>query len=502
MTKYLRFLKKIKEGKIIIKYPYENFDDEINYYLPMFNKDELAEFNLKNFKSQKDSLIELLKNILYSINNNSLSDYKNSLENINYIYNQPYLLDSSEMVFFRCKMLIISSIKSLKSKDIEDKQKVDFIKNVVNSFLNNQFLEKQITYERLIPLLHFLDEEEEKDINQYNFFYNLINAKKLDDYELIAIVNENNFSMQKDSKIIAKGELYKYPNDLCFQNIFLNKNLPFPYDKCELYNFEYLKKNPPLKIDIDKIKDFLRIVFKTNVFQDLFSLLTGRKDYNEIYNSNMINYIIDNIKFLPLNYSNTSAFFDHFSFVTYISTMKKIIFHNTKETIKFEKKIIPTLENGVIIENEFHEFGHSFYTTISFIGNKESLMDTPRKKNFKLREGGYYVEIALFGKILKTLSYEEACYILNVNNYNKSLEEFRNDFEEKKENDLNIEGPFSNLNLTQDEIIERKNYSISNRGDKKKDLFKKFKINIPLKIDKKGRDFSKEDIEYYTTIHH
>jgi elongation factor 1-alpha len=56
-------------------------------------------------------------------------------------------------------------------------------------------------------------------------------------------------------------------------------SLPFTYNKCELYNFEYLKKNPPLKIDIDKIKKFLRNAFKSNVFQDLFLLLTGRRDY-------------------------------------------------------------------------------------------------------------------------------------------------------------------------------------------------------------------------------
>ena len=351
LKKYLRFLKKIKEKIIEIKYPYEDFDDEIKNYLPMFNKDELAEFKLKNYKSQRELLIELLNNILDSINNNSLNEYKNNLENIYDIYNQPYSLDSSEMIFFRCKMLIISSIKSLKSEDLKDKHKIDFIKNIINSFLNNNFLEKSLEYEILIPLLHFLDEDEEKDINQYNFFYNIINSKKLDEHELIAIANENNFSIQNDSKIVAEGELYDYPNDLCFQNILLNKELPFPYNKCELYNFEYLKKNPPLKIDIDKIKKFLRNAFKSNVFQDLFLLLTGRRDYKEIYNSNMIDYIIDNIKFLPLNYSNTSAFFDHFSFITYISTMKKTIFHNTKESIKYEKKIIPTLENGVLKMN-------------------------------------------------------------------------------------------------------------------------------------------------------
>ena len=120
------------------------------------------------------------------------------------------------------------------------------------------------------------------------------------------------------------------------------------------------------------------------------------------------------------------------SFFTYISTMKKTIFINSKKTIKFEKKIFSALENAIIVENEFHELGQSLYITLSFIGNKLSLIDTPRKKNFKLRESRYYVEMVLFGKILKTFSYEEAFYILNINNYKKSLEKFRTDFEEKK----------------------------------------------------------------------
>ena len=71
----------------------------------------------------------------------------------------------------------------------------------------------------------------------------------------------------------------------------------------------------------------------------------------------------------------------------------------------------------------------------------------------------------LFGKIIKTLTYEEALYMLNINNYNKNLENFRNGFKLKKEVDLIINGPFENLNFKKenDEIIksnEKNQYSI------------------------------------------
>ena len=157
----------------------------------------------------------------------------------------------------------------------------------------------------------------------------------------------------------------------------------------------------------------------------------------------MINYVVDNIQFLPINYTNIAAFFDKITLTTYIPIMKKVIFCNQNE----EPKIYETLENGIIIEIEFHEFGHTISAVLSYINNKGNLISTQRKKKLKFNEGGYYVEMALFGKIIKTLTYEEALYILNLNNYKKSLDEFRNGFEFLKEESLRINGPFENLNI-------------------------------------------------------
>ena len=50
--------------------------------------------------------------------------------------------------------------------------------------------------------------------------------------------------------------------------------------------------------------------------------------------------------------------------------------------------------------------------------------------------------MALFGKIIKTLKYNEALYILNINNYARSLDEFRNGLELLKKGDLTINSPF------------------------------------------------------------
>ena len=229
------------------------------------------------------------------------------------------------------------------------------------------------------------------------------------------------------------------------------------------------------------------------MFTELFVLLTGNENYDKIYNSNMINYVVDNIKFLPLNFTKISAFFDKLTLITYISTMKKMIFCNVSN---IDKKILDALENAIIIEIEFHEFGHFFSAVLSYIKNNEFEMDTPRKKNLKTNEGGYYVEMALFGRIIKTLTYEEALYILNMNNNNKSLEEFRAGFQSPKEEDFKIIGPFENLNLDVDNRKKYKN-KISINAKAKDENLSNIKINIPLKNDVKGRNFTEEDVLLY-----
>lgn len=56
MKKYLTFLKNIDEQKIQLNYPHENFENELNYYLPLINKDELSEFKYSIYKSEKEKL--------------------------------------------------------------------------------------------------------------------------------------------------------------------------------------------------------------------------------------------------------------------------------------------------------------------------------------------------------------------------------------------------------------------------------------------------------------
>ena len=323
----------------------------------------------------------------------------------------------------------------------------------------------------------------------------MINSNRLNDDQLDIIVKNNKYKIiqvNNDKILIVNNENYFYPNEICFANLGSRS-----YKSKEFYNFLFLKNNPPLKINIDIIKKFLKNVLSSRVFKELFCLLTGKQNYDEIFNLKMIDFIIKNIKFLPLNFSYVSGFFDKLSLTTYISTMKKVIYCYSDESVP--EKIYAILENAIIIQIIFHEFWHMISAVICYTDNLSTFINTPRKKNLKIHEGGYYVEIALFGKIIKKLTLEECLYILNVNNYQKSLEDYRIGFESLKRNDLEINGPFENFNLNINNKGEHygKKFSISTKPSDYS-ILKDIEANFSFLIDVKGRDFTQEDLLYYT----
>ena len=352
------------------------------------------------------------------------------------------------------------------------KYKLTKIVNYIKSN-NDEFIDY-----KLILLTYFLKENCYKE--KIDFFINSLLSRKINKInELEKTANKYNFFFLKEKmQLAAYDDLYNDPSDLCYENLILSMK-DKKYDKCELYNFDYLIKNPPLKLELKNITIFLKEIFKSNVFKDLFFLLTGNANYSIIYNDNMINYLIDNIKFLPLNYEETRAFFDKISLTTFISTMKKTIYYSGDKIIN--DKIIIALENAVVIEIEFQEFGHSISAIFSLMKNSYIIEDTPRKKNMKINEDGYYIELAVFGKVINVLSYEEALYILNIKNYEKSLEDFKRGFELLEEKDLYINGPFKYLNIEEKSFVKNtKTIGIMLKETSLENIKKNMRINVPL----------------------
>ena len=69
----------------------------------------------------------------------------------------------------------------------------------------------------------------------------------------------------------------------------------------------------------------------------------------------------------------------------------------------------------------------------------------------------------LFGKNIETISLRQVLYLLNEKNLDKGFIEFRNGFNELKEDDLIVEGEFSNFNEVKKSIYYKKinEFSIS-----------------------------------------
>ena len=91
---------------------------------------------------------------------------------------------------------------------------------------------------------------------------------------------------------------------------------------------------------------------------------------------------------------------------------------------------------------------HNFYNLLFMQSNGMNAVETPRKNNIEISESGKNLERLLFDRCLYRMTLFECIYILNEKNYDKSLEKFREDFNDIKENDLLIEnnGIFSEFN--------------------------------------------------------
>ena len=51
--------------------------------------------------------------------------------------------------------------------------------------------------------------------------------------------------------------------------------------------------NPPLNLNIDKIKKFVTKSFSSRVFKEAFEALIGKEDYKTIFNDQMISEFVN-----------------------------------------------------------------------------------------------------------------------------------------------------------------------------------------------------------------
>ena len=408
LKNYLKFLQLNQEK--LKKFQIENFDDEIKRYQCCFQPNDKFLKDIKFIK--KKSEWENFKDLLISIKNSddflSLKiDMKKKSESFNF-FNQPIDLNNIELMNYRNQGLIIFSFKDL--------QKTDYnaLKIIITYILDNKILENeeiindQIKITLLILIIIY------PNLINYKFYLNMLDSKKYN-------YNDKTIN-EKISKLNDK-------NEICINNLnYLDLG---DYKLNEIYNFNYLRKNPPLGFDIKKLKEFLLIIFQKQTFKDALETLYENPNFVSL--EGLAYYLINHIIFIPYKSDKCVAVTDKFTSTSFIFTMDKDV------TILsyYQKKLFSlVLKTGIIIVIIFHEINHNIYSLYFDYNNNNIPLLTPRKEEIDKDESGNFIELLLFGRIIKTLNVQESLYILNENNYDKNLSDFLIGFNQLNDNDL------------------------------------------------------------------
>ena len=159
---------------------------------------------------------------------------------------------------------------------------------------------------------------------------------------------------------------------------------------------------------------------------------------------------------------------------TYIFLNSDIISQKIKKRKKNSKDntiICKVLINGSIVAINVHELNHIFHNYYYLSKNGKESLKTPRKKDIMESEGSYYMEKLLFGRVLIELTLRQVLYILNEENYKKSLSQYRLDFLQLKDEDCQCKGIFQDYFKIYENIKEFSDYTVIR--------FKSYFNNIP-----------------------
>ena len=482
LTDYLTFLKANGEA-LSEKFgdKFESFEKEINQFQVCFTKEKLIEKlkYKKKLKSEHEKLLDYLKEFsllnIDKMNKDDLINYINSKkqELENFRFNQPISLDkNSELYFAKIRIGLIYNIKK-----IIEKEKYEILKNMkycVKEVLNREFLidEKIIKNNILLNCIIILFAfPQNKTITDYNL--NLIDNKDIDVNgiklkNLGFKYNINNNTYENNDIIIKNDEdemkLYNLKN----LNLYLSPENEYIFKQYELYKFDELKKYYSTKFDENKVRIFISKILASNVIREAFTFFYGKdikypfEDENEEnIEKKALKYVNNYIKFIPLKIEDTSAITDKFSMETYIFINRNLIASNLDEIEKKfsidKESINKILVNGAIVSIDDHELNHNFHNYYYFSKNGNEPLKTPRKKEMDERESGNNMERVLFGGIINHLTLKQVLYILNEDNYKKSLNQFRAEFLELKDEDCKCKGIFieySNIAFNHQDIAD------------------------------------------------
>ena len=456
IKKYLEYLNYLENNKLKLQYKYiNNFETEYNYYKVMFDDKELIQKNFtpKGF-SEKDSFFNLLDSIInintneQILNNEVFKNIENILNKIP-IFNQPIKFDNKELYWFRNSFIINSSLQKIKDAKSEEKRNETFklMQKSINNILKRKLFQKdyilnnKILITSLISLISIPQKDEYCEFN-----LNLIESK---DPENQKNNNTNKFQITFFNEKVKPYE--KTLNfDICPENYVLKSNKNMDLKDFELINYDEMEKYFKKIINIEHVNKFLSKIFCSKVIKEAFEILFPKYFSFPFKNEKeALDFINDNFHYIPYKSLKTGGLTEKMSLeVYYFLQARKTFFDKTNLNDEYIHLVEKIFYNSNAVKTNTHQMNHNFYNLLFMQSNGMNAVETLRKNNIEISESGKNLERLLFDRCLYRMTLFECIYILNEKNYDKSLEKFREDFNDIKENDLLIEnnGIFSEFN--------------------------------------------------------
>ena len=250
-----------------------------------------------------------------------------------------------------------------------------------------------------------------------------------------------NFEKENEKSYYFTHNKKKYfindPGSICINNFVLNIEQEMNLEEFEEKTFDGIVNFFKEIIDYDKMKLLLSKIFTSKAFKEAFDFLYPKhfkfpfKDHKEA-----LNFLEKYLNFIPLKTSNTAAITEKFSLEIYYILKKRKISISQNLSNEMKKILVKILYRGSLVKTSCHEMNHDFYNMLVMHSNGKIPLETPRKKYIIEREGGRNMELILFNRKIYKLSLRECLYLLNIKNYDKSLQDFRNGFNELNREDL------------------------------------------------------------------
>ena len=311
------------------------------------------------------------------------------------------------------------------SNDTEFAQKIEFIKDLSDFIFNVR--DNKIHDILILNYFYFIMDVENKiDIDLRD---NANHYEEKYDYKNCKFDKEKNELIITDDKKIANFDCYKITEDN-IENIKQNKMPLFLIFQKRNYS---LKGNLLFqKLTKKEGNEIYENFINSNLLKDIFKLLYEIDIISLNYKNLLIRLFQDNTFYFPIQNDSYAAYTNKKSFKIIIDC--SVVLTNIKNH-DIDEKIILFVKKAFMIVNTHHEFGHGINVILFYINPNKNEFESPLVK-LKLntnkeeitKEGGRLYEYLIYGRIIKTLDLREIIYINNVNNYNKNLIEYRDDF--------------------------------------------------------------------------